>query len=855
MTASSPQASGAMTLVRHRPGVPAAAAVEIARPRLTALFDEAHPIVAVTALPGYGATTAVAQWARGCKRDVGWLRADAGDHHGQSPWAALVEAASGHLLDPAVGDGDQAAGDGDQLERLVAHVERFGGGVLVVDGLQSLAQAHDAGAVAALVERLAHHLRVVLIGHGEPPLPMAAWRAHGVVTDVGERDLAFDEAEALAAAATIAPGALAAEDVVGLNRRLAGWPIGMVLALSAIRDAPDPERARAVLVDPAHLLHDHVMIEIVGGLARRELDLALSLAVAELLDGEASRLLAGDDAPVVIDRLRRARLLSVVPDRPGLLRFNAVVREVLDRRLSWVDPARHAELHRQMAELCGDRGQLNEAHRHLLAAGQRDATSRLVMTPTVELSDVADRVGLVAMLGRLPRPQLVDDAGLAFDIALAWVFAGSARQAWVWCDRAEHLLDPHDERLVPRSHATRCVLGMLVGDLEAATRHLDSFEAMEQRAGLLPPVEGVLVSSAVRVMLASGDMPRARAWLDRARTTTTNEVFDLIVAALRAWADMLGGQLRGPLGRVQRVTAEFAERGLRPHLGHFEALVVEAWGQLGAGNFECADRCTAEALLHAELLNFDWSRARAGAVDAHVRFLRDGAAAGLAAAREVRLGLEHPVSAPLLAPIDEIEARALIRHGQFEIAAMTIDAMPASPARALALADLAIADGRPGEVATALAGFTAWPVAERITAQCLLAAATATTTGDGGAVWRLTATVEEAASLGWVSPFLGRGRQVDAVLRRTPLARLHPALATHLLADRSAPPARLFGPLTARERTVLELLPSHLTYGEIGQRLNLSVNTVKSNMKSIYRKLGVSARSAAVDAAVAHGLL
>lgn len=855
MTAPSPQLPGAAALVRQGSAVPDAVAGEIPRPRLTALLDEARPIVAVTALPGYGATTAVAQWARGRGGDVGWLRARTTDRRDPRPWADLadaVEAASGHAIDPG-------AGDGDLLERLAAHVERFGGGVLVVDGLHALVPAHDAG-VAAFVERLSRHLRVVLVGQGELPLPMVTWSARGLVTEICERDLAFDEAEALAVADSIAPGVLVAEDVVGLNHRLAGWPLGLVLALSAIRDDPDKERVGVILVEPAHLLHDHVMTEVVSGLARRERDLALSLAVAELLDGEASRILAGDVAPAVIDRLRRARLLTVVPDRPGLLRFNAVVRDVLDHRLSWVDPARHAELHRQMAELCSGRGELNEAHRHLLAAGQRDATALLVMTPTVELSDAADRVGLVAMLGRLPRPQLVDDAGLAFDIALAWVFAGSARQAWVWCDRAERLFDPRDERLVPRLHATRCVLGMLGGDLDAATRHLDAFEAMEQRAGLLPPVEGVLVSSAIRTTLASGDLGRAGAWLDRARTTTTNAVFELIVAALQAWADMLGGQLRGPLARVQRVTAEFAERGMRPHLGHFEALVVEAWGQLGAGDFERADRCTAEALLHAELLGFDWSRARAGAVDAHVRYLRDGAAAGLAAAREVRLGLEHPVSRQLVEPIDEVEARALIRHGQLAVAAMTIDAMPASPARALALADLAIADGRPGDVAGLLAGSGEWRMAERIAAQCFLAAAAVAiaapaTADDDGAVRRLTATVEEAASLGWVSPFLGHGRQVDAVLRRTPLARLHPALAAHLLADRSAPPARLFEPLTARELTVLELLPSHLTYGEIGRRLHLSVNTVKSNMKSIYRKLGVSTRSAAVEAAAAHELL
>jgi LuxR family maltose regulon positive regulatory protein len=53
----------------------------------------------------------------------------------------------------------------------------------------------------------------------------------------------------------------------------------------------------------------------------------------------------------------------------------------------------------------------------------------------------------------------------------------------------------------------------------------------------------------------------------------------------------------------------------------------------------------------------------------------------------------------------------------------------------------------------------------------------------------------------------------------------------------------------------LELLPSHLSYAQIGDRLYLSVNTVKSNLKSIYRKLGVATRSDAVAVARASGLL
>jgi LuxR family maltose regulon positive regulatory protein len=62
-------------------------------------------------------------------------------------------------------------------------------------------------------------------------------------------------------------------------------------------------------------------------------------------------------------------------------------------------------------------------------------------------------------------------------------------------------------------------------------------------------------------------------------------------------------------------------------------------------------------------------------------------------------------------------------------------------------------------------------------------------------------------------------------------------------------------PLTAAEIRVLQFLPSHLTFRQIGEHLFLSGNTVKTHALAIYRKLGVSSRNEAVTRARQLGLV
>jgi DNA-binding CsgD family transcriptional regulator len=55
--------------------------------------------------------------------------------------------------------------------------------------------------------------------------------------------------------------------------------------------------------------------------------------------------------------------------------------------------------------------------------------------------------------------------------------------------------------------------------------------------------------------------------------------------------------------------------------------------------------------------------------------------------------------------------------------------------------------------------------------------------------------------------------------------------------------------LSDQERRVLRLLASDRTYRDIAEELVVSLNTVKTQLKSIYRKLGVSSRAEALDVA------
>ncbi|MDX6334070.1 MAG: LuxR family transcriptional regulator, maltose regulon positive regulatory protein [Streptosporangiaceae bacterium] len=111
--------------------------------------------------------------------------------------------------------------------------------------------------------------------------------------------------------------------------------------------------------------------------------------------------------------------------------------------------------------------------------------------------------------------------------------------------------------------------------------------------------------------------------------------------------------------------------------------------------------------------------------------------------------------------------------------------------------------------------------------------------------------------------FLDGGASVrSAMTVLVPPTSRHAGFAGRILerfdaqAPRPAGPAEAVSvPLTDSERAVLRFLPSHMTNEEISQALFLSINTVKTHLRSAYRKLGVSSRREAIARGRRLGLL
>jgi len=842
----------------------------IVRDRVLAQMSFDHRCNLVSALPGYGKTAAVRHWIDTIDAPVAWLSLDLLDQEPVSFWShvlsALASAHPGIDGEPAMLLWERGADDPLFIGALAAGLADAGTPiVLVLDGLSDQVGRGVIDGLTLLVELAGDTLRMVATTRCDPPLPLARWRALGWLNEVREGTLSLTDDEALAIAARTETAIRDADEVIALNRRVDRWPIGFHMALLSRHGDSTLPMSSGPAAGSNRLLAEYLAAEVLAALTPEEREVAFALCVLDRFDPDMCAQLVGPHAGEAVRRLlQRGLFLSVVDPRVGTMRFHDLFRELMETELGYRDPVARVELHRRAALLWRARGDLMSAYHHLAVIGETSTARELLLEPTLEMVDRGEFDDLHRFARHVPPPHQVTSVDLALDFALISLHADGTLAARRWCDRAETLLHEDDgggegvdggasrDEQAQRLLGLRCKIALLDADLDSALAAIENHRPPQ--AGSNDVFEQRLPLVAAKVALAARRKEDAAEWISVAQHVAGPPIVsEVTVPTLRAWYEWLFGSLRRALTLVDGALAWVDQHHVNGNRLAFDTLTTAGWCRLTTGDITEAKWLADRAWAEAETIGHAWNHLQAGGLRARLALVTGEPTRAMRLIDGLRDGIPFESCRPYSDRIRGIEIEALAVTGRTGEAIELIDALGPGPRSRLLRARFAATSEF--EVDRLLADHGDWPGIDRLQAELLL---NARRTGEPPST-KLIELVADAAEAGWVLPFLGMGPRVERVLRDIPLRTVHPQLERTL--DYLAPAlhAEAAGRsdirLTSRELTLLELLPTHLTKAEMGERLYLSVNTVKSNLTALYRKLDASTRTEAVEAARRAGLI
>jgi LuxR family maltose regulon positive regulatory protein len=860
-----------------RLGRPAVRQPMVRRPRLAEMLDAGvrRPVTLVCAGPGWGKSTLVASWAetRVTSGPIAWLTLGPQHNQPRAFWSDFVMALQ---MAGSVPGGNELEHfdpkpDDTALAQVLTGLETLPRPVvLVLDDFHEVDDARVLGGLAGLLHDPPPALRLILVGRAEPTLPLHRFRAGGDLTEIRARHLAFQAPEA-AELPSVHRQQLPAGELAELLDRTGGWVVGLQLLADVLAEHGALDNGEVPAVS------DYLLREVVTGLPARTRQFLIRTSVPDEVCGPLADALTGEThSRRLLERLESANaFVTRVEERPGWFRYHPLLREALLHQVALDGPGAEAELHLLAAQWFAGQQQTVEALRHAADAGDWAYLGRLATERAMVRVLAGDRASFVELIARIPPEQHATTAELALCGAAVRYVSGDRSGTAGLLRLARRLAE--QQAVVATS--TDMTLRLMEGGI------------LHWRIGDMP---GLIATSTETLKLLTAYRLDELPSLLHYRAVALNEK-----GAGLLWMDQpdhADRYLWAAATAARSVGSTLTEINALSHL----ALLVLLQGSVQ----ESADFVTT-ALDLVRRSGFESSAQAAIAylALALIELARDRAGEAQEALRKaLHAGGEEPAAAPallavlvraymLLAVGEAPAARGLLRQARDEAPATLIAPVLDRWLR-LAESEAELAMGGAREVAARYDRETPRGVLHP-QEQVLLARALLTNGEHGAAEWLLSrvreSTDQVSAVTAWIATALaadseGHGnRSIDALSRAVRIAERQgiraafrsfdqrrlavllerrrwvdehtasPAvLAPELGDDRPSAPSDA---LSERERDVLRYLPTVLTAGEIAGNLDISINTVKAHMRSIYRKLGAARRREAVVRARQLGLL
>ncbi len=788
--------------------------------------------------------------------------------------------------------------------------------LLVLDDYHVITAPAVDEALTFLLEHLPPQMHLVLASREDPPLPLARLRARDQLTELRATDLRFSPTEA-AGFLQAMDLHLAADEAAALAARTEGWIAGLQLAALSLQGHPDVPGFIQAFAGDHRYIADYLVAEVLQRQPEPVRNFLLQTAILERLHGPLCDAVTGQqDGQARLEALERGNFFIVpLDDARHWYRYHHLFADVLHAHLRAEQPDLVATLHRRAAAWYAQHGAAAAAIGHALAAADFAHAADLVERALPAMLRNRQEATLLGWLKALPdalislRPVL--SVGYAHALLVSGELAGvedRLRDAERWLDPRDPPVDrparpaapegamvvvdedefgrlpgaialaragraltlgdvagtvkyarqardlvPEDDHL--RRGSAAALLGLASwtsGDLEAGHRSYAEGMAHLQRAGNLSDVLGCSMALA-DIRIAQGRLPEAKATYERGLQLATPRG----APVLRGAADMYVGlsELQREQNDLPAATEQLLHaRELGEHTGLPQnpyrwrvamARIREAQG----------DPAGALALLQeAERLyvgDFFPQVQPVAAWACRVWVAQGRLGDALGWARQQGLSAEDDLSY-----LREFEHLTLAR---LLLARHTSDGVAGSLREAVGLLERLLQ--------AAEAGARTGSVIEILVLQALAQQ----TQGDiPAALTVLERALALAEPAGYVRIFVDEGAAMAELLRTAAARGIRPTYTGRLLAaaaaeqpasagasPRPAFPATppLGEPLSQRELAVLRLFATELSGPEIAQALVIGLSTVRTHSKSIYSKLNVTSRRAAVNRATELGLL